>query len=187
MKRVSTLPSLLSTRSSHPAQTNFGIPRIEIESLFRDGSRIRFGAPQAETTPGVFSEKTLEFRDILSNVRGNHGLKFGVEYRPELNDDNLNGGSRPLYTFAGLFNFANDAPLFYQINADPETGGVANAQRHFRIEQLCSVLPGRLESAAQPDAKHGFALRVLRRAQREERSDRQFRVWSKRRLGRLES
>jgi hypothetical protein len=112
--------------------TNFGIPRVEIESLFRDGSRIRFGAPQAETTPGVFSERTIEIRDVVSNVRGNHGLKFGGEFRPELNDDNLNGGSRPLYTFAGLFNFANDAPLFYQINADPETGGFANAQRHFR-------------------------------------------------------
>jgi hypothetical protein len=112
--------------------TNFGIPRIEIESLFRDGSRIRFGAPWAETTPGVFSEKTLEFRDIVNNVHGNHGLKFGGEYRPELNDDALNGGSRPLYTFAGLFNFANDAPLFYQINANPETGGPSNAQRHFR-------------------------------------------------------
>jgi len=114
------------------SETNFGIPRIEIESLFRDGSRIRFGAPWAETTPGVFSEKTLEFRDIVSNVRGSHGLKFGGEFRPELNDDALNGGSRPLYTFAGLFNFANDAPLFYQINARPETGGPANAQRHFR-------------------------------------------------------
>ena len=114
------------------SQTNFGIPRIEIESVFRDGSRIRFGANQAETTPGIFSEKTLEFRDIVSNVRGNHGLRFGGEYRPELNDDNLNGGSRPLYTFAGLFNFANDAPLFYQINADPQNGGIANAERHFR-------------------------------------------------------
>jgi hypothetical protein len=113
-------------------ETNFGIPRIEIESLFRDGSRIRFGAPQSETTPGIFSEKTLEFRDVASNVRGNHGLKFGGEYRREFNDNNLNGASRPLYTFAGLFNFANDAPLFYQINADPQTGGVANAQRHFR-------------------------------------------------------
>jgi len=114
------------------SQTNFGIPRIEIESVFRDGSRIRFGANQSETTPGIFSEKTLEFRDIVSNVRGNHGLRFGGEYRPELNDDNLNGAARPLYTFAGLFNFANDAPLFYQINADPQTGGPANAQRHFR-------------------------------------------------------
>ncbi|HKY28374.1 MAG TPA: TonB-dependent receptor [Pyrinomonadaceae bacterium] len=114
------------------AETNFGIPRIEVEGMFRDGSRIRFGAPQAETTPGVFSEKTFEFRDVVSHVRGNHGLKFGGEYRRELNDNNLNGGSRPLYSFVGLFNLANDAPIFYQINADPETGGIANAERHFR-------------------------------------------------------
>jgi hypothetical protein len=114
------------------SETNFGIPRVEIESLFRDGSRIRFGANQSETTPGIFSEKTLEFRDIVSNVRGNHGLKFGVEFRPELDDDNLNGAARPLYTFAGLFNFANDTPLFYQIDANPTTGGPANAQRNFR-------------------------------------------------------
>lgn len=113
-------------------QTNFGIPRVEIESVFRNGSRIRFGANQSETTPGIFSEKTIEFRDVVSNVRGNHGLKLGGEFRREFNDNNLNGAARPLYTFGGLFNFANDAPLFYQINADPETGGVANAQRHFR-------------------------------------------------------
>ena len=113
-------------------QTNFGIPRVEIESVFRDGSRIRFGANQSETTPGVFSEKTIEFRDIVSNVRGNHGFKLGGEFRREFNDNNLNGASRPLYTFGGLFNFANDTPLFYQINADPQTGGVADAQRHFR-------------------------------------------------------
>lgn len=113
-------------------ETNFGIPRVEIENVFRDGSRIRFGANQAETTPGIFSEKTFEIRDIVSNVHGNHGLRFGGEFRKERNDDNLNGASRPLYTFGGLFNFANDAPLFYQINADPRTGGIADAQRHFR-------------------------------------------------------
>ena len=112
--------------------TNFGIPRIEVEGMFRDGSRIRFGAVQAETTPGVFSEKQFEFRDVVSNVRGNHALRFGGEYRRELNDNNLNGASRPLYSFVGLFNLANDTPIFYQINADPETGGVANAERHFR-------------------------------------------------------
>jgi hypothetical protein len=110
--------------------TNFGIPRIEIENLLRD-NRIRFGANQAETTPGVFAESTFEFRDVLSKVVGNHALKFGGDFRRELNDDNLNGGSRPLFTFAGLFNLANDTPLFYQINADPRTGGVADAQRHF--------------------------------------------------------
>ncbi len=111
--------------------TNFGIPRIEIESLLRN-DRIRFGANQSEATPGVFSEKTMEFRDIVSNVRGNHGLKFGGEFRREFNDNNLNGAARPLFTFASLFNFANDAPLFYQINASPQTGGPADAQRHFR-------------------------------------------------------
>ena len=124
------------------SSTNFGIPRLEIENLLRDGRRIRFGANQAETTPGIFSEKTFEFRDVVSNVRGNHGLKFGGDIRKELNDDNLNGASRPLYTFAGLFNFANDAPLFYQINADPQTGGVANAQRHFRSGGYALFLPG---------------------------------------------
>jgi hypothetical protein len=112
-------------------QTNFGIPRIEIESLLRS-DRIRFGANQSETTPGVFSEKTMEFRDIVSKVHENHGLKFGGEFRREFNDNNLNGAARPLYTFASLFNFANDAPLFYQINASPQTGGPADAQRHFR-------------------------------------------------------
>jgi outer membrane receptor protein involved in Fe transport len=113
------------------SETNFGIPRIEIENVLRSG-RIRFGANQAETTPGIFSESTFEFRDVLSKVVGDHALKFGGEFRKELNDDNLNGASRPLFTFAGPFNFANDAPLFYQINADPRTGGPADAQRHFR-------------------------------------------------------
>ena len=112
-------------------ETNFGIPRIEIENLLRT-NRIRFGANQAETTPGVFAENTFEFRDVLSKVVDNHALKMGGELRREQNDDNLNGASRPLFTFAGLFNFANDTPLFYQINADPRTGGAADAQRHFR-------------------------------------------------------
>ena len=110
--------------------TNFGIPRIEIETLPFD--RIRFGANQSETTPGIFAENQFEFRDVLSMVRGNMAWKFGGERRWEQNNDNLNGGSRPLYTFAGLFNFANDTPLFYQINADPRTGGPANARRKFR-------------------------------------------------------
>src|SRR6185369_15741051 len=57
----------------------------------------------------------------------------------------------------------------------------------FPLEQLCAVLPGRLESAAKPDAEFGAALRVLRCAQRKERSDRQFHLWTKWRFDRLES
>jgi Carboxypeptidase regulatory-like domain/TonB dependent receptor len=110
--------------------TNFGIPRIEIETLPFD--RIRFGAPQAETTPGIFSENTFELRDTFRWVRGNHAWSFGGEHRWEQDNNDLSGGSRPLFTFAGLFNFANDAPLFYQINADPRTGGLAQSKRGFR-------------------------------------------------------
>jgi hypothetical protein len=111
-------------------ETNFGIPRIEIETLPFD--RIRFGAPRSEATPGVFAQNTFEFRDVLTHLRGNHGLKFGAELRWEQDNNNLLGGARPLFTFAGLFNFANDTPLFYEINADPRTGGPAAAQRYFR-------------------------------------------------------
>ncbi len=111
------------------SETNFGIPRIEIENLPFD--RIRWGAPRSETTPGVFAENTFEFRDTLRLVRGNMAWSFGGEHRWEQDNNNLSGGSRPLYTFAGLFNFANDAPLFYSVNADPRTGGLAQSQRHF--------------------------------------------------------
>ena len=112
------------------SNTNFGIPRIEIEDLPFD--RIRWGAPWAETTPGIFSENTFEFRDTFRWLRGNHGLSIGGERRWEQDNNDLSGGSRPLYTFAGLFNFANDTPLFYQINADPRTGGPAQSKRNFR-------------------------------------------------------
>jgi len=110
--------------------TNFGIPRIEIETLPFD--RIRWGAPWAETTPGIFSENTFEARDTFRWVRSNHAWSIGGEHRWEQDNNDLSGGSRPLYTFAGLFNFANDAPLFYQINADPRTGGPAQSKRNFR-------------------------------------------------------
>ena len=111
-------------------RTNFGIPLIEIESLPFD--RIRFGAERSESTPAIFAQNTFEFRDILNWVAGNHALKFGIEIRREQDNNNLAGGARPLYTFDGMFNFANDAAKFEAINADPKTGAPADAQRYFR-------------------------------------------------------
>jgi hypothetical protein len=99
----------------------------------------------------------MEFRDVVSNVHGNHGLKFGGEFRREFNDNNLNGAARPLFTFASLFNFANDAPLFYQINADPQTGGPANAQRHFRSSSYGFFLLD--DWKARPNLTLNFGLR----------------------------
>ncbi|HWP42526.1 MAG TPA: TonB-dependent receptor, partial [Blastocatellia bacterium] len=71
-------------------------------------------------------------RDIVSKVWGNHGLRFGGEFRRELDNNNLAGGARPLFSFVGLFNLANETPIFESINADPVTGLPADAQRYFR-------------------------------------------------------
>jgi hypothetical protein len=109
---------------------NFGIPRIEVEGLPFD--RIRFGAPRGEGTPGVFAENTYNFRDTLSKVWGNHSLRTGVDIRWEQSNNSLGGGARPLYSFVGLWNLANDTPIFESINADPNTGFPADAQRYFR-------------------------------------------------------
>src|SRR5882672_3819248 len=113
------------------ADVNFGIPRIEVEGL-PIGDRIRLGVGQGEGTPGMFAQNVYEFSDTLSKTAGAHALKFGVVVRKEQDNSDLSGGSRPLYSFSGLFNLANDAPVFEAINADPRTGDPADAQRYFR-------------------------------------------------------
>jgi outer membrane receptor protein involved in Fe transport len=59
-------------------------------------------------------------------------LKFGGEVRREQDNNNLAGGARPLFSFVGLFNLANDTPIFEAINTDPASGLPADAQRYFR-------------------------------------------------------
>lgn len=114
------------------SETNFGIPRIEIEGLGFNENRIRFGAPRGDTTPAIFNQKTFEIRDAVTWVLGNHALKFGGEFRREISDNDLSGNARPLFTFVGLWNFANDAAIFQEIDVDPRTGGQADARRFFR-------------------------------------------------------
>ncbi len=104
--------------------SNFGLPRIEIENLF--GDRIRFGAPYGTNTPGVIGESQFEFRDTFTYVIGNHALKIGGEYRRDLNSNGEPGGARPLYSFKGLWNFANGTPIFEQIVANQQGRPTAN-------------------------------------------------------------
>ncbi|HEY8563283.1 MAG TPA: TonB-dependent receptor [Pyrinomonadaceae bacterium] len=108
---------------------NFGIPRVEVEGFAFD--RIRFGANRSEGTPGIFKETQLDFRNTFNWIIGNQSIKIGGEFRKELNDNSLIGGARPLYSFVGLWNLANDAPIFEAINADPSTGAAAAGQREF--------------------------------------------------------
>ncbi|MBV8859662.1 MAG: TonB-dependent receptor [Acidobacteria bacterium] len=112
--------------ASNP-DVNFGIPRIEVESYSFD--RIRFGANRGEGSPGIFKETSFDFRDTLNKVFGTHALKFGVEARREVNNGGLTGGGRPIYSFSGLWNLANDTPIFEAINLDPNTGKPATGAR----------------------------------------------------------
>lgn len=111
---------------------NFGIPRIEVEGLPFD--RIRFGAPQGENTPGILSEKSIDFSDTFNWIVGNHALKIGTQLRFDRNDNSIVGGARPVFSFVGLFNLANDTPIFEGINANPVTGAPADAARNYRTD-----------------------------------------------------
>jgi len=105
-------------------EANLGLPRIEIEGVF--GDRLRFGFPQGPNTPGVIDEKQLDFRDALTNIRGNHVLKIGGEYRLDLNSNGEVGGARPIYSFHRLWNFANGTPIFEGVVADQNGKPSAN-------------------------------------------------------------
>ncbi len=109
---------------------NFGIPRIEIEGYNFD--RIRFGALQGSTTPAVFVENSYNIRDNVTKSLGNQTLRMGFDFTTEQNNNNLSGQARPIYSDHGLWNFANDAPIFEGIDVNPQTGGPANAQRYLR-------------------------------------------------------
>ncbi|MFN2502328.1 MAG: TonB-dependent receptor domain-containing protein [Pyrinomonadaceae bacterium] len=103
---------------------NYGLPRIEIESVTND--RLRWGAPRAENTPGIITEQQYDFRDNLTKIWGNQVLKFGAEYRKDLNSNGEPGGARPFYIFNRLWNFANGTPIFEVITADQNGKPSAN-------------------------------------------------------------
>ena len=96
--------------------TNFGIPRVEIEN-YVPTNRISFGAPRGANTPGTISETQFNIRDTVTVIKGNHAVRFGVDYRRDRNENPGTGAARPVYTFVGPYNFANDAPIFYGVTA----------------------------------------------------------------------
>ncbi len=114
--------------------TNFGIPNIQIEGV--PFNQIRFGTSRSETTPAIFSQNTLELADTATRVFGNHAVNLGGSFLREFNNNELSGGTRPLYSFVGFFNLANDTPIFEAINASPTTGAPANAQRELRSNDI---------------------------------------------------
>ena len=112
---------------------NWGIPPIQVEAFPGGIGQLQVaGAPWGPDTPAIFAQNTYEVRDTLIKVLGNHNLRIGGQFRWEQDNDNLLGGVRPFYSFSGLWNLANSAPIFEQLYADAQTGGAANAARYFR-------------------------------------------------------
>ena len=110
---------------------NLGIPYIELQnSNYTTNNRIHFGAVAAPTSPGIFTENQYEIRDTIIKTFGGHTLRFGFEGRAEQNNNNLFGSARPTYTFAGVWNFFNDRPIYEGIQANPETGGAPQVNRY---------------------------------------------------------
>ncbi len=116
---------------SDNAGINFGIPQIQVEG-YPFGDIQAAGVIQSTDTPAILAQNTYEVHDTLTRVMGNHTVRVGGEYRWEQDNDNLAGGARPLYSFSGLWNLANDAPIFEQLWASALTGGPGNGARYFR-------------------------------------------------------
>ncbi len=112
---------------------NWGVPYINVQNMnFDSVNDLNWGVSQSETAPAIFAENTYEVRDTVTKSWGAHTLRAGFEYRIEQDNSNLAGASRPVYAFQGLWNFANDAPIYEGITANPNTGGPALTQRYFR-------------------------------------------------------
>ena len=110
--------------------TNYEIPQVNVQ--FPSIAQVQYGANQGDTSPGVFAQNTYEFRDAVTKVIGNHNIRSGFEARREQDNDNLAGGARPVYAVQNLWNFANDAPVYEAIDANPATGGPPVTQHYFR-------------------------------------------------------
>jgi hypothetical protein len=126
--------TLFSENGVYDAQksgVDLGIPFIELQnSAYTGNNRIHFGANAGTTSPGIFAENQYEVRDTVTYIRGSHTTKIGAEFRWEQDNNNLVGGSRPTYTFAGIWNFFNDRPIYEGVSANPATGGQAQVSRH---------------------------------------------------------
>jgi hypothetical protein len=126
---------------SSNSNLNFGLPRIEIEGMpLPGGARIRFGAPQGGTTPGIFAQNTFSFKDTFSEVVRTHALKYGFDWSHEQNNNNPIGGARPLYVFHTFWNFFTGAPIFEAINVDPRTGAGAGDARYYRTSYYAGFI-----------------------------------------------
>jgi hypothetical protein len=113
---------------------NLGIPYSYIQNL--PVNNIDYGVQGGATTAAILAQNTIEVSDQATHTFGAHTLKFGGGFRWEQDNDNLNGGVRPDFAFAGPWNFANDAALFESQTVNPINGLAPLTAAHFRSQTL---------------------------------------------------
>jgi outer membrane receptor protein involved in Fe transport len=113
-------------------QIDWAIPRTEIQTFLPFAERIRYGAAQGDTSPGIFAQNTFAFHDQISVQYNTQALKFGVEVDRAEDNSNLLGGSRPDIVFNSPWDFANGAAIFEQIEVNPLTGAAPITARYYR-------------------------------------------------------
>ncbi len=111
---------------------NLGIPYTYAEDL--PFNNVDFGVVRASTSGAGLAQNTIEVSDQATHTFGSHVVKFGGGVRWEQDNNNLNGGARPSYSFRGLWNLANDAPFFEAITVNPNTGLAPLTQRYYRSQ-----------------------------------------------------
>ena len=111
---------------------NLGIPYTYIQNL--PVNNIDYGVQGGNTTPSTQAQNTIEITDQATHTFGSHSIKFGGGVRWEQDNDNLDGGVRPDFAFAGPWNLANDAPLFESQTVNPATGLAPLTSAHFRSQ-----------------------------------------------------
>jgi hypothetical protein len=88
----------------------------------------------ATAAAAILAQNTIEVTDQGTHTFGAHTLRFGAGIRWEQDNDNLNGGTRPDFDFAGLWNLANDAPFFESQTVNAANGLQADTAAHFRSQ-----------------------------------------------------
>ncbi len=93
-------------------RTSVPLPGVPLIGLDLEG----FGS--AEGLPANVREHIYNFGDSVSILHGRHNIKFGVDLRRNIEDNDLNAG-RPGYFFFDSLFFAIDAPVAEDVGVDP--------------------------------------------------------------------
>ena len=114
------------------SNTNFGLPRVNTEAIGNGVPQLEYAAPWGETSPYNPAQNTYETLDTVTKMMSSRTLRMGIDLRFQQDNSSYIGANRPLYVDHNLWNLFNDAPIYEQIYANPNTGGPSLDFRHYR-------------------------------------------------------